>query len=52
MKSNQENNLFHFRYNPFYHFDFIKKFIENYKNILEKARKNEDILNRSVLKVH
>lgn len=52
MKTNKENNLFHFRYNPFSHFNFIKKFIVNYKTILDKAKKNEDILNRSVQKVH
>lgn len=52
MKSNMEKNLYHFKYNPFYHFAMIKQFIRNYHALIEEAKVKEDILNRSILKVH
>ena len=52
MKNNMDKNLFHFKYNPFYHFSMIKCFLKNYNLLIEEAKMKEDILNRSILKVH
>jgi hypothetical protein len=52
VKTNAENHTYHFKYNPFYHFNLIKKFIKNYRLIIEQAKDREDILNRSILKVY
>jgi hypothetical protein len=52
MKNNKEKNLYHFKYNPFYHFSMIKNLLKNYDLLIEEAKIKEDILNRSILKVH
>ena len=52
MKVNIENSKYHFKYNSFYHFNLIKKFICNYLFVIQETKTKEDILNRSILKVH
>lgn len=42
----------HFKYNPFYHYKVINSFITHFRRLTDDAKEREDILNRSILKVH
>ena len=52
MRENSNNHKLHFKYNPFYHYKVINSFIEHFRRLTDNAREKEDILNRSILKVH
>lgn len=46
------NHKLHFKYNPFYHYKVINSFIAHFRRLTDDAKEREDILNRSILKVH
>lgn len=52
MRENVISHKFHFKYNPFYHYKVINSFITHFRRLTDDAKEREDILNRSILKVH
>lgn len=52
MRENSSDHKLHFKYNPFCHYKVINSFIEHFRRLTDNAREKEDVLNRSILKVH
>jgi hypothetical protein len=52
MRENSNSHKLHFKYNPYYHYKVINSFIEHFRRLTDNAREKEDVLNRSILKVH
>ena len=51
MARNVSNQKLHFKYNPFLHFKVLQQFIEHYQALNSYTRQQEDIYNRSIMKV-
>lgn len=51
-RENEHLHLRHFKYNAFYHYRVIARFVGHYQQLTSGAREKEDVLNRSILKVH
>ena len=52
VKQNKKDKLFHFKYNHLIHFKLIKSFCDHYEKAYERIKKGEDVMNRSIFKIH
>lgn len=51
-RENEHIHRRHFKYSAFYHYRVISRFVGHYLQLTASAREKEDVLNRSILKVH
>ena len=52
VNENKKNGEFHFKYNHLIHFKLINIFCEQYTKAHERIKTSEDVMNRSIFKIH
>ena len=52
MNENYKNSEYHFKYNHLSHFNFVNVFCDHYVKAYERIKTSEDVMNRSIFKIH
>ena len=52
IQQNKKENLSHFKYNQLTHFKLVEIFCQHYVKAHERIKKSEDVMNRSIFKIH